>query len=115
MAKYSGWITKAGRSEAIRLDKALFKAHPEFRQKAKVRADVIGRGKLLISVVDEEAAPDVDDDPIVDAFLVFLERDMQERPDRLAPLSATRIAEATALTDGVEAAEEDELPDDDLL
>ncbi len=88
MAKYSGWITKAGRSEAIRLDKALFEAHPEFRHKAKVQANVIGRGKLLISVVD--------------AFLEFLERDMRERPDRLAPLSSSRVAGAVRLTDGVE-------------
>ena len=41
MPSFSGSITTTGKSEAIRLDKALFKAHPEFRQRAKVRAHVI--------------------------------------------------------------------------
>ena len=46
-ATFKGTITTTGRSEALRLDKALFKAHPEFRQKARVRAHVIGPGSLL--------------------------------------------------------------------
>ena len=113
MASFSGSITTTGRSEAIRLDKALFKAHPEFRQKAKVRADVIGRGKILISVVDETEPSEFDEDPVVSAFLSFLERDLQTRPDRIRPLSETLIAEAVALTEGVSANEdEDEIPDD---
>jgi len=32
--EFKGSITTTGRSEAFRLEKALFKAHPEFRQKA---------------------------------------------------------------------------------
>ncbi len=44
MPSFSGSITTTGKSEAIRLDKALFRAHPEFRQRAKVRAHVIGPG-----------------------------------------------------------------------
>ena len=50
MPTFSGSITTTGKSEAIRLDKALFKAHPEFRQRAKVRAHVIGPGHLLVTL-----------------------------------------------------------------
>ncbi len=56
MSAYTGTITTTGKSEAIRLEKALFKSHPEFRQKAKVRAHVIGPGTMLVSVADEAAA-----------------------------------------------------------
>jgi antitoxin PrlF len=67
MSIYTGTITTTGKSEAIRLDKALFKSHPEFRQKAKVRAQVIGPGTMLLSLADEVAA-DNDADPVVAAF-----------------------------------------------
>ena len=55
MSTFTGSITTTGKSEAIRLDKALFRLHPEFRQKAKVRAQVIAPGHALISVVEEGA------------------------------------------------------------
>ena len=35
---FEGSVTTTGRSEAVRLEKAFFRAHPEFRQKARVRA-----------------------------------------------------------------------------
>jgi hypothetical protein len=38
MASFNGSITTTGTSEAIRLDEALFRLHPEFREKAKVAA-----------------------------------------------------------------------------
>jgi hypothetical protein len=38
MASFNGSITTTGTSEAIRLDKALFRLHPEFREKAKAAA-----------------------------------------------------------------------------
>ena len=38
MSTYTGTITTTGKSEAIRLEKAFFKSHPEFRQKSKVHA-----------------------------------------------------------------------------
>jgi antitoxin PrlF len=38
MASFNGSITTTGTSEAIHLDKALFRLHPEFREKAKAAA-----------------------------------------------------------------------------
>src|SRR5580700_9364495 len=99
MSTFTGSITTTGKSEAIRLDKALFRLHPEFRQKAKVRAQVIAPGQALISVVGEETAGEAqDDDPIVGAFLGLLEADMRSRPSRISSLSKKKLARAAALT-----------------
>ena len=111
MSAYTGTITTTGKSEAIRLEKALFKSHPEFRQQAKVRAHVIGPGTMLVSVAGETTAED-DADPVVAAFLSFLARDMSQSPELLKPLAETRIEEARRLTKGVKAPDDDILPDD---
>ena len=94
---YSGKITTAGTSEAFRFDKSLFKQHPEFKQKAEVRADIIGPGTILVSLIDN---PELEnkDDPVVSAFLAFLEKDMKTNPKLITPVSAEKIARAKALT-----------------
>jgi len=111
---YAGTITTTGKSEAIRLEKSLFKSHPEFRQKSKVQAHVIGHGTMLVSVTDDEATDGVED-PIMAAFLSFLEREIAQSPERIKPLVATRIEEARALTKDVEVSDEESLPDDVTL
>jgi len=75
---YTGKISTSGNSDAIRLDKNLFKQHPEFRQKATVRADVIGPGTMLLQVVND-AELENENDPIVRAFLAFLEKRHADR------------------------------------
>jgi len=115
MPAFTGSITTTGKSEAIRLDKALFRLHPEFRQKAKVRAQVIAPGHALISVVGE-GFPDVyEEDPVITAFLAFLEADMKTRPERIAGLSNKTIARATRLTKGVRVRDDESLPADITL
>jgi antitoxin PrlF len=97
---YKGKISTSGTSEAIRFEKSLFKQHPEFKQQAEVRADIIGPGTLLVSVV---GASDVqtEEDPVVCAFLSFLEKDMLGNPQNITPLSEHQMARAKAITDGV--------------
>src|SRR5260370_37434576 len=82
MPTFTGSITTTGKSEAIRLDKALSRLHPEFRQKAKVRAQVISPRHALISLIDDKALPAQHADPLVTALLAFLERDLKEQPAR---------------------------------
>jgi antitoxin PrlF len=111
MSTFSGSITTTGKSEAIRLDKALFRLHPEFRQKAKVRIKVIAPGQALISVVgDGSLAASSDEDPIVDAFLSVLENDMRTHPARIAGLSKKKLARAAKLTKRVKVSDRDRLP-----
>ena len=62
MPTFTSSIT-TGKSEAIRLDKALFRLHPEFRQKAKMRAQVIAPGHALISVVEKGPSEVEEKDP----------------------------------------------------
>jgi len=111
---YVGTITTTGKSEAIRLEKSLFKSHPEFRQRSKVQAHVIGHGTMLVSVADDETT-ESDVDPIMAAFLSFLDSEIAQSPDRIKPLSATRIDEARELTKGVEVSDDESLPDDVTL
>ena len=93
MSSFSGKITTTGKSEAIRLEKALFRAHPEFRQRASVRASVIAPGQLLVSLVGDDLVADdwTDDDPVVGAFIGFLAEGLKRHPERVAPLSASRV------------------------
>ena len=97
---YKGKSTTSGSSEAIRFEKELFKQNPEFKQQAEVRADIIGPGKMLISVVDRLEI-EQEEDPIVGAFLSFLENDLNKNPAAVSPLDAKTIARAKALTKGV--------------
>jgi antitoxin PrlF len=101
MATFSGSITTRGKSEAIRLDKAFFRLHPEFRQKAKVRAQVIAPGQALISGVSEGPA---------EAFLAFLEKDTKANPERITGLSKRSIDRAQRLTKGVRVRRDERLP-----
>jgi antitoxin PrlF len=111
MLAYRGTITTTGTSEAMRFDKALFRQHPEFRQKAKVEAHVIGQGTLLVHVTDEQAA-EQQEDPMVMAYLAFLERDATENPNRITPLSGGLIERAVEATKNVAVSDDDKIPDD---
>lgn len=112
MDTFSGSITTTGKSEAIRLEKALFRLHPEFRQKAKVRAQIIAPGHALVSVVEEwTPAPD-EEDPVMTGFLAFLEKDMKAHPDRIKALSKKTLDRAVRLTKGVKVSDDERLPDD---
>ncbi len=103
---YKGKITTVGTSEAIRLDKDLFRQNPEFKQAAEVKADIIGPGKMLISVM-ENPALDNDDDPIVGAFLAFLSNDMAKNPAAIRPVDGNVVARAKALTAGMTVTDDD--------
>ncbi len=112
MSILTGSITTTGKSEAIRLDKALFRLHPEFRQKAKERAQVISPGHALISVVDSEVVPAEDEDPLVSAFLAFIEADLKNNPGHSTRLSKTSLERAVRLTKGVKVSDHEKLPED---
>ncbi|MBU6451680.1 MAG: type II toxin-antitoxin system PrlF family antitoxin [Cyanobacteria bacterium REEB67] len=105
---YTGKISTSGNSEAIRLDKNLFKQHPEFKQQATVRADVIGPGTILLQVINSVEIDNADD-PMVSAFLSFIEKDAISNPANLTPVSAEQMAQVAALTAGVVVTDDDEL------
>ncbi len=66
---------------------------------------------MLVSLTDDATVGN-DDDPVLDAFLAFLEEDMRLHPDRLEPLSAGSIARAVELTDGIAVSDDEIFPND---
>jgi len=117
MIAYKGSITTTGTSQAIRFEKGLFRQNPEFSQKSNVEAYVIGRGMLLVHVVDEtpEQEQAEHEDPMVGAFLAFIERDVVNHPERVVAVSASQIARGVALTQDVVVSDDDAIPDDVTL
>jgi antitoxin PrlF len=109
--RYAGTVTTSGNSKAIRLEKSLFRAHPEFAKGNAVTATVIGPGQMLVSVAAESGA-EPDDDPVVGAFLSFLAGDIQQTPEAVLPLSRASIEQAAALTEGIDVEDDEDFPDD---
>lgn len=103
---YMGRISTTGNSEAIRLDKDLFKQHPEFKQQAQVRADVIGPGTLLLRVIDNQETEN-ENDPFVGAFLSFIEKDGCAHPVNITPVSEAQMAKVADLTAGITVSDDD--------
>ena len=111
MSKYTGSVTTSGKSEAIRFEKGLFRQNPEFKQQAKVEAHVIGPGQILVSVVTDSEIS-AGEDPIVMAFMSFLEQDLKDHPERVTPVSSDAVRKARALTKDVVVSDNDIIGDD---
>lgn len=115
MPQFSGTVTTSGNSEAIRFERALFKAHPEFRRDSKVVAQIIAPGHMLVSVAHPAAKDATDSDPVIDAFLAFLGADIVANPHHIARLDVGTITRARALTRLTSADDGDHIPEDVTL
>ena len=98
---YKGRFTKVGNSKSYAFESALFRSHPEF-DAHNVEADVIGPGVLLVRAVDVDDDASPGDDPVLGAFLAFVERDMLENPSSIQPLSSELLARAERLVEGMD-------------
>jgi antitoxin PrlF len=115
IAAFKGSITTTGKSEALRIEKALFKSHPEFKQKAKFRAHVIGPGSMLVTLDPDDTPTDPEDierDPAVLAYLAFIERDMIEHPESVSAITDEDAARMKRLTKGLKVDDGEVIPDD---
>ena len=109
---FGGAITTTGRSGALRLDKAFFNSHPEFRLKAKLRVHHIGPGQALVSVEEASEADRTETpDPVVSAYLASLEKDMSAQPGALTPFTSAELAKLTERLKGVSVSDDEVLPD----
>lgn len=109
---FGGSVTTTGKSEAFRLDKAFFRAHPEFAQRARVRAQIVSAGHVLVSVADPSDETPDSVDPVVTAYLSALQADMIERPLQLSPFTAAEADAVLDLVSGVTLSDNEVLPDD---
>jgi hypothetical protein len=102
--RFTGKSTSIGNSNGFRFDAALFKANPEFF--GEVRATVLAPGQMLVSVVPTDEQPlslqDEETNPVMQAFLGFLEAQMKAHPHLIEPVSAAQMAQIAALVEGVE-------------
>lgn len=113
MEKYKGSITTTGNSGAIQIEKNLFNQHPEFAQKSKVLVSFIGPGNILISLQNKEINPvNKEADPILTAFLAFLEQDMINNPNNIKVFLQSNFDKSRELTLDVNVSDDDIISDD---
>jgi hypothetical protein len=112
---YKGRVTTTGSSKAVRLGKQFFTDHPEFKVSADVMVRSVSPGYVLMAVDAPYTLGDKSDaiDPVVGAFLSFMEADLKANPHKVQPLDLSRVA---ALVEGVEPLQDgEELPADFAL
>jgi antitoxin PrlF len=111
--EYRGKQTKTGNSSGFRFEGALFKSHPEFN--GEVRAQVIAPGQMLVSALTSNREGSVENDPVLEAFLAFLAKDMEENPDSIRLLDANLFKRAEELTKGMNVSIDEDLGDEVLI
>ncbi len=105
---YRAKAATVGNSRALRVDSALFRAHPEFAV-GEFDVSVIAPGRMLIQAMSD--APADETDPVFDAFLGFLEHQMAQRPDLITSVTDADRRSADDLLRGVESAPDEDLGD----
>jgi antitoxin PrlF len=93
---YNGRATKSGNSQAMAFEKSLFRTHPEFAT-GRLSADYIGPGCLLVRTLPDAVPAAEEDDPILGAYLAFLEAEIAAHPERMRPLSPGSLERAREL------------------
>jgi hypothetical protein len=108
---YTGRKTKTGNSEALRFEQALFRSHPEFSD--RVVAQVIAPGCMLVLAESpEDAAEGETDDPLIEAFLAFVEKEMPQHLMEIEPQLFDRL---DALVGHVQVDPDEDLAEESLL
>jgi hypothetical protein len=111
---YSGKATTVGNSRALSFEASLFKAHPEFAA-GRVEAHVIAPGTMLVTSTEHANARADDEDPVMLAFLAFMDQEMVRRPDLIQPLDAQLLADMDELVGDIEVDLDEDLGDDAYL
>ncbi|MES2178300.1 MAG: hypothetical protein V4550_10585 [Gemmatimonadota bacterium] len=109
---YRAKAATVGNSKALRLDAALFRAHPEFGT-GEFAVSVIAPGQLLIQAIAESTKDETD--PVFDAFLGFVELQMELRPNLISAVTQADRREAAELLRGVRSDPGEDLGDDFVL
>jgi hypothetical protein len=110
--EYRGKQAKTGNSLGFRFDRALFKSHPEFN--GEVTATVIAPGRMLVSA-QTNASGRQREDRVVAAFLAFLAKEMERKPQAIQPLDPALMNRIGALVGNVSVSPDEDLGDEDLL
>jgi antitoxin PrlF len=112
MVSYTAKATTVGNSKALRLDRALFRAHPEFAT-GEFKVSVLGPGAMLVTAAARATREPAETDPVLEAYLAFVEQQMVNHPERIRPLTTDDVRGLdTLLADVV--VDRDEEPADDF-
>ena len=110
---YRGKQTRTGNSSGFRFESALFRSHPEFN--GEVKAHVIAPGQMLVSAIAPSREESEENDPVLEAFLAFLAKDMEDHPDSIRPLDENMFKRAEELTKGMIVNMDEDLGDKVLI
>ncbi len=108
---YSLRATTSGKQHALALPKKFVDEHPEFAD-GRFSAHVVAPGHVLIST--EAPVEITEEDPVVGAFLAFVEQEMRAHPGTITPFSVADIQGLDELLDGVVVNRDEDLGDFNL-
>ncbi len=111
MASYNAKATTVGNSKALRLDRALFRAHPEFAT-GEFKVSVLGPGAMLVTAAARPGGEQAETDPVLEAYLAFVEQQMLNHPEYIRPLTTEDVRGLDTLLADVVVDRDEELPDD---
>jgi antitoxin PrlF len=110
---YLGKQIRTGNSSGFRFEGALFRSHPEFN--GEVKAHVIAPGQMLVSAITPSDDEFDENDPVLEAFLAFLAKDMEDHPEQIKPLDAALMERIERLTQGMTVDLDEDLGDEVLI
>lgn len=107
---FQATATTTGNSKALRIDAALYQAHPEFAS-GSFEVDVIAPGRMLVR---SQAASETntEDDPIFSTFLAFLTNEVIRTPEAVTPLTGDTLQRAASLVANMAVDPNEAFPDD---
>jgi len=99
--RYEGTVVKVGNSRGIRLPAGFFNAHTEFA--GKVQVTVVADGAVLLSakMAPQRKIKDDEADPVVAAFLQFMEAQMTKHPEDIVAADSGQLGRIGKLVKGV--------------
>ena len=99
--QYEASVIQVGNSRGMRLPAGFFQAHPEFN--GKVSLTPVGDGQVLMSAKAPAARSATAEiaDPVFASFLSFLDKQLTNHPEHIAPANAAQLARVGKLVKGV--------------
>jgi hypothetical protein len=108
---YKGRAATTGNSQSMAFERALFRAHPEFAS-GRLEAQPISAHYMLVRAVPDADADGAGEDPVLDAYLEFLQEQMKLHPESIQGLSADSLERARELVGNIEVDPDEDLGDD---
>lgn len=108
---FSGSMGMAGNSRSFRVEKEFFNAAPEFSTLGSpIRVNIIGPGTFIVRI--DTPAPEETADPIIGAWLSFIDGDIASDPAQLVAFTGPEVSKLERLVRNVVVDDSHEMPED---